>query len=318
MAYLIVGQDITLTKRLELEIREHQAAEERIRQSGEQFRFMFYKHPAVMYLVDIQTMQIYDANEAAQEFYGYSADTIKNMKITDFSGRRESELLADIQHVIRCNNGIFSSRHRLADGTQRDVEIHATTVPFYNKQVIFSIVHDVTERKKAEAYIAFLAYHDSLTGLPNRKYFDQRMEQELERAQRKGERLGVLFLDIDGFKNINDIFGHQAGDNLLREISGKIKGTLRDSDFMARVGGDEFTMLIFDIQDQADLDKVVEKIRDASKLTVVEHGKSFSVEASIGYSIFPDDGGSGTELIRKADQAMYLIKHLQKHRGFLG
>jgi diguanylate cyclase (GGDEF)-like protein/PAS domain S-box-containing protein len=167
---------------------------------------------------------------------------------------------------------------------------------------------DVTDAKVAEARIQYLAYHDSLTALPNRSSFSLILNPGIARARREGKKLAVLFIDLDRFKNINDTLGHDAGDALLREIGDRLRHCIRQSDTVARLGGDEFVVLLDDIGAPGHVAKVAHKILSdiASSLDAI--GQEFRVTASIGISLYPQDGEDEQTLMKNADIAMYHAK----------
>ncbi len=183
---------------------------------------------------------------------------------------------------------------------------------------------EITERKNAEARIARLAYFDSLTGLPNRQSFLDRVDHEIAGALNAGRRLAVLFMDLDGFKSINDTMGHAAGDMLLQYTAVRLRDGLRPSDVLsrpmgtasarkddfelARLGGDEFTALILNIERPEDAAVVAKRIGESMRKPFVVEGRSVTVTTSIGIAIYPDDGSDGATLLRHADTAMYHAK----------
>ncbi|MHB9092075.1 MAG: diguanylate cyclase, partial [Chloroflexota bacterium] len=175
--------------------------------------------------------------------------------------------------------------------------------------------YDITEQKQNEAYIRDLAYRDSLTGLYNRKAFQERLEQELVRARRNAGKVAVLFLDLDNFKEVNDRFGHEAGDQVLCMVAQRLQDELRSSDMVARLGGDEFTILLTDLKGPDDPSCVAERIFLSVKrpLTIEgNEGNAVEVSTSIGISHFPEDGSSAKELLNKADQRMFRNKRKEK------
>jgi diguanylate cyclase (GGDEF)-like protein/PAS domain S-box-containing protein len=173
---------------------------------------------------------------------------------------------------------------------------------------MIAIVRDITERTHAEEQIKHLAYHDALTSLPNRLLFKDRLTVALSHAFRDQGRLGVLFLDLDHFKVINDSLGHNIGDQLLQELAKRIRAALRDSDTVARLGGDEFTVLLPHISSIADATAVGRKLLETIKQPLHLEGHDFEVTTSIGVSTFPDDGADAETLIKNADTAMYMAK----------
>ncbi len=163
--------------------------------------------------------------------------------------------------------------------------------------------------KKTNEQITHLAYHDFLTSLPNRTLFYDRLKQAITKARRDKESIAVLFLDLDGFKAINDTFGHDVGDALLREVSERIVACVRDSDTVARMGGDEFTVILSNVQTSNASDRVAKKIVEAIASPFVLNGKNCSISVSIGIALYPDNGDTAEQLIKISDAAMYLAKH---------
>ena len=167
---------------------------------------------------------------------------------------------------------------------------------------------ELAERKRAEETIKYMAYYDSLTGLPNRTLFNDRLSQSMLRAQRYGQKVAVVFFDLDNFKNINDILGHTTGDLLLKAIAERLTNILRGVDTISHQGGDEFTILISGINHVQDIAKVAQKILDAlsEKIRLDEH--EIFITASMGISLYPSDGDSAETLVKNADIAMYAAK----------
>lgn len=169
-------------------------------------------------------------------------------------------------------------------------------------------------RKQAEQDLRFVATHDPLTALPNRTMFGERLSQALAQARRYNRRLALLFVDLDGFKVVNDTFGHDAGDVLLREIGGRLRACLREGDVIGRIGGDEFVVLIEEFNDAERLALVAQKILDTVARPVVVRGQECQVTSSVGISTYPQDGKDSQALLRSADSAMYRAKEQGKNR----
>lgn len=167
----------------------------------------------------------------------------------------------------------------------------------------------LTRLKKTNEKITELAHHDSLTGLPNRILFYDRLNQAIARAHREKESLAVLYLDLDGFKQVNDSFGHDVGDALLCESARRIHSCVRVSDTVARMGGDEFTVILCNVKAANSKDRVAKKIIEAILQPFMLNGKECSVSVSIGIALYPDNGETAEQLVKIADAAMYLAKH---------
>jgi diguanylate cyclase (GGDEF)-like protein/PAS domain S-box-containing protein len=178
---------------------------------------------------------------------------------------------------------------------------------------MIGVSQDITERKRQEEEARFLAYHDTLTGMPNRRLLDDRLRQAVFLALRRDARVAVMVVDLDHFKQVNDQLGHRAGDAVLREAAHRIAGCVRKADTLARQGGDEFVVVIPDLEQEADCQVVAEKILRALEPPFRVDGREFSIGASIGISLFPADAGDGEGLLRNADVAMYGAKQLGRN-----
>ena len=173
---------------------------------------------------------------------------------------------------------------------------------------IYGVARDISERKRAEEIINYQLYHDLLTKLPNRALFRDRLNLAISQARRNDSRLAVMYLDMDRFKIINDSLGHLAGDQLLQMVATRLHGCLRDSDTLARVGGDEFNLLVTDIAGRADAGMIADKMLEKLRQPLLLEGYEVFVSFSIGISLFPDDGRTVDALIKNADRAMYYTK----------
>ena len=169
-------------------------------------------------------------------------------------------------------------------------------------------------RKQAEDNLHFVATHDALTALPNRTMFGDRFTQALAQAQRYRRRMALLFIDLDGFKVVNDIYGHGVGDVLLKEVAGRLRSRLREGDVIGRIGGDEFVVLVEELREPEELAGLARKIIEAVALPVVVQGQECQVTASIGISTYPEDGRDSQMLFKNADTAMYRAKEQGKNR----
>ena len=171
----------------------------------------------------------------------------------------------------------------------------------------------LTRLKHTNEQVTALAHHDSLTGLPNRILFYDRLNQAITRARRDKVSIAVLYLDLDGFKLVNDTLGHDAGDTLLREAAKRVVACVRDSDTVARMGGDEFTVILCNLRTPNSKDRVAKKIVETIAQPFLINGKSCSVSASIGIALSPEHGETAEQLVKIADAAMYLAKHSGKN-----
>lgn len=177
------------------------------------------------------------------------------------------------------------------------------------------ILRDVTEIRRAEEKLRFMAYHDTLTGLPNRVSFNERMDVELAHAERQGQVLAVVMVDLDLFKAVNDSMGHLAGDILLQQVAGRLKNVLRKSDTVARIGGDEFLLLLPDVHDAADAGRLAGKIVEALPQPFSVQGHEVRISASVGVSLYPVHANTAKALVKAADKSMYKAKRLGRANG---
>lgn len=173
---------------------------------------------------------------------------------------------------------------------------------------MIGVSQDITERKRQEEDARYLAHHDTLTGLPNRRLLEDRLRQALYTAERRGESVAVMMIDLDNFKQVNDALGHRAGDAVLMEAARRVLACVRRADTLARHGGDEFVVVVAGARAPEDARIVAEKILRALEAPFAVEGREFAIGASIGVSVFPADAGEGEALLRNADVAMYRAK----------
>lgn len=201
------------------------------------------------------------------------------------------------------------------DETPRSYEVTLTAMsdPHGNQLGMLVMAYDITDRKSAEELIRHMAFHDSLTGLPNRKFFHELFLKEIARAERNNENVVLAFIDLDGFKRVNDRFGHDAGDRFLCEVAARLKKSVRKSDITARFGGDEFVLIMSGLEKDTDIDFIAEKIFHSFESPVNIDGQALPIQASLGISVYPRDGKNLETLLKKADAAMYTAKQKGKN-----
>ena len=182
------------------------------------------------------------------------------------------------------------------------------------EKIILLAIEDITERKKYEEKIQQMAFHDSLTGLPNRKLFSDRLGIVLAQARRNKKKVGIVMLDLDNFKDVNDTLGHDVGDTLLKAVAERLSGTLRKSDTVARFGGDEFVLIFPDMEAIEEAIQVVQKIIDRFNKPFLIDTHQLVVTTSIGIAVYPNDGMDEEILMKNADIAMYQAKQAGRAR----
>jgi len=251
-------------------------------------------------------------NEAFCRITGYGADEVVGETPRALAAARQSPALAkEILRALR-ERGMWSGEiaNRRKGGAVFPEWLSVSTVRDAQGRVsnYVALFSDISERKASEERIRFLSEHDFLTGLPNRALFEDRIEQLIVCAQRTGERFAVLFIDLDRFKTINDTCGHTVGDLLLKEVTARIGSVLRNSDTVSRQGGDEFIVMLRQIEAGEDAARVAEKLIEAIGAPCRLDGHEVLTSPSIGIALYPDDGETMSALIRNADTAMYHSK----------
>ena len=287
------------------------AAEKTIRQSEERFRTLIENGSDVILILS-ETGNITYASPSAQSVMGYLPEDVIGTQA--FELVRPDDLTQVLESFGRTLQGInepepieFQALHK--DGTWRVLEAMSGRIGEGSDAMSVVVnCREITQRKQAEETIRHLAYHDSLTGLPNRALLEDRLAIALARAQRSAQTLAVIFVDLDEFKLVNDTLGHSIGDELLRAAAERLRTLVRDGDTVARVGGDEFVLLLNDVEGVDDAVEVAERVSRSLKEPYRVAQLELTVTASTGISIFPTDGEDATALLRNADTAMYRAK----------
>jgi diguanylate cyclase (GGDEF)-like protein/PAS domain S-box-containing protein len=277
----------------------------------ERYRRMFQRNLTGLYIA-ASDGRIIDCNDACAQILGYPdrvamlEDRTKVESITaqfhqhlhNKSAGTDSQIL-NAEYQFQCPDGSW----KWALANVRSIR-QAENVP----AIIEAGLVDITDRKVAESQVQYLAYYDSLTGLPNRSLLNDRLHSALAAARRHKEKVAILFLDLDRFKIINDSLGHSTGDLLLREVATRLKRLSRDEDTVARIGGDEFLVVLPSIHESADAAVTAERIARGMDQEFIIEGRSFKITCSVGISIFPEHGADEETLIKNADAAMYSAK----------
>jgi diguanylate cyclase (GGDEF)-like protein/PAS domain S-box-containing protein len=294
------------------DISERKRSEEMLQNSENKYRVLFEDAADANWLMD--ETGFLDCNSAALEMFGYSAGA-PMLHPADISPPNQpdgtpSRTAADqkIADAFLHGKKRFEWLHQRKNGNVFPAEVCLTALTLSGRPTLLATVRDITDRKVAEERIQYLAYYDALTGLPNRTLLQDRLAKTLAGARRQKDKVALLFLDLDGFKNINDSLGHSVGDLLLQEVAERLKTWGREQDTVARLGGDEFLIMLTNVTDVPDAAVAAERLMDAMTAEFVVQGHLLKVSCSIGISIFPEHGKDCDTLIKNADAAMYNAK----------
>ena len=292
---------------------ERKRAEDAVRQAEEKYRGIF--EDAVLGIFQATPDgRLTSVNPALARMHGY--DSVEEiMAEVDNVGR---QLFVDAGRMVEFSHAL--ARHGVVRGAEVEVYRRDRTRKWVRVNVrairdaggkiaqYEGTVEDITEHKAAEERVKFLAYYDALTELPHRTLLQDRLENAIAGARRRGEKIALLFLDLDRFKTVNDLFGRSFGDIVLKEIAKRLKVCAGEHNTVARVGGDEFLVMLSCVEDAAEATIAAGQIIDAMGRSFEVLGRSISVGCSIGVSLFPEHGSDGDTLIRNADAAMYSAK----------
>ncbi|HZF23125.1 MAG TPA: EAL domain-containing protein [Burkholderiales bacterium] len=297
------------------DITERRVLTETLCESEARYRALF-GHSIDAILLTRPGGAILAANDAACRLLDYGEEELRAIGRDDIVDGTDPRAQALLHAGDPAGAARGEVRLRRKDGALVPVEFACAPFSDRNGEACASlIIRDITDRKRAEEHIEYLAYHDELTGIPNRAYFHRAFEHALATTQRYGLRCALMLVDLDRFKNINDTIGHEAGDQLLKQVAARLRACLRDSDIIARLGGDEFVILMQDASTVDAVNAVALKILEATSRPLLIDDQEFLITASIGISTYPHDGADMQTLLKNSDVAMYRAKESGKN-GF--
>ncbi|GAB6907342.1 Sensory box/GGDEF family protein [Desulfosarcina cetonica] len=301
-AVYVIYRDITKRKQ----------AEEAFRKSEARYRTVLEVAPDPVIVMDMDSRVIY-VNPAFTQVFGWHLDDCRNQTI-DFIPPKAQPATDRFMDLLRQGipfSGIETQRHA-RDGTLVDVSISGAVFldEAGHPEGYVNTLQDITQRCKKDAELRYVAYHDTLTNLPNRKSFYMLLDDLLQHAARRSSdrSWALMFLDLDKFKQVNDTLGHDTGDRLLKEVAERLKACLRESDYLFRLGGDEFTIILTNLNLDIDVARVARKILQSISQVYRLDGHEIFTSTSIGISVFPNDGWDVEALVKNADMAMYAAK----------
>ena len=268
--------------------------------------------PSAMVIMD-QHGKIIEWNYQAENVFGWKSDEVIGQSVYDFVVP-----LADQNKFRKVINNLFKRGEvKVVEGWSRTNRSKLVLCEWHyavlQRGRVVAMANDITERKALENRLKELAHSDSLTGIGNRTLFFQKLEEAIALAKRRKERVAVLFIDLDDFKIVNDQYGHEVGDVVLCEVVQRIKMAVREADVLARIGGDEFVLILHDCESNDHAQQVAEKVLFNLERPIQVAGLTVTVGGSIGISMYPDNGDKTTDILKSADRAMYEVKQREKN-----
>jgi diguanylate cyclase (GGDEF)-like protein/PAS domain S-box-containing protein len=295
------------------DISVRKAAEEHLAQMEGRYRGLLEAAPDAMVVVD-QSGEIVLLNVQAEKHFGYRRDELIGQKVKNiipkgFAERLISDALRSAEDALAQQIGTgIELNGRRKDGSEFPIEIMLSPLEGAEGVLVTAAIRDITTRRKAEALMIHSSEHDFLTGLPNRTLLSDRVNQAIRMAIRHKRKVAVLFLDLDGFKHINDSLGHPTGDKLLQSVGNRLVDCVRGSDTVSRQGGDEFVVLLSEEEDSEDASITAKRMLRAVAEAHFIDQHDLHITCSVGVSLYPDDGLNAETLIKNADTAMYQAK----------
>ena len=300
-----------------------QQIEERTRtQSQLELAASVFSHAREGILITDNQGNIVEVNAMFTQITGYSREEAigRNPRILLSSGRHEKAFFAARAQALQKHGhwvGEVWNRRKNGEDFAEMLTVSVVRDPAGAVLNYVALFTDITPLKKHQDELEHIAHYDALTGMPNRVLLADRLQQAMLQSQRRKSALAVAYLDLDGFKPVNDQHGHEVGDQLLVTLSQRMKASLRESDTLARIGGDEFVALLVDIGERRDCELLLSRLLQAAATPVRVDGALLQLSASIGVTLYPQDNADADQLVRHADQAMYLAKQAGKNRFHL-
>ncbi len=297
----IVGTTLDITEQITL------------REQNEELAAIIEDSTNEVYVVEQDSHRLLYVNTAALNALGYTRQEMLQMTIYDINTALTEEKAAALQKQLIHEGRAFNEAiHMRKDGSTYPVQSYIQHKKFNNKEAAIIFDVDVSQLHEAQHRLRHQAYHDTLTGLPNRALFEDRLAQSILYAHHHNECLALLFIDLDNFKQINDTLGHTVGDDVLKITAERLSGCIEKSDTLARLGGDEFTIILQNMHSPQDIGKVARRLLDTLKPTVKIDKHDLHISASIGISLYPKDAQNEEDLLKFSDTAMYRAKEKGK------
>lgn len=301
-----------LEVRVKEQTRELVEVNEKLQEEHRLLQILMDSIPDSIYFKDSKNRFVM-VSKAKAEHLGTSPEKMIGKTDFDFFSEEVArKAFTDDSRVMESGKPLIDKVEKIAYSDGKKHWVSATKIPWYNERgkIIgtIGISRDITRRRKAEEEVAYMATHDALTALPNRVLFNDRLSLAVARAQREGKKVAVMMLDLDWFKRVNDSLGHRIGDRLLQAVGNRLKDILRETDTVARMGGDEFLLLLPEIPRTEDAGKIAQKILKAFQEPFAVDEHKLNITTSIGIAIYPEHKEDAKALISCADIAMYQVK----------
>ncbi|MHB8478654.1 MAG: putative bifunctional diguanylate cyclase/phosphodiesterase [Steroidobacteraceae bacterium] len=267
-------------------------------------------------IVDAATLAVLYGNPAFLNRLGYTADEAQALTLRDIFADGTATPESVLMRLRKANAQMaINMQQRCKDGTLTETEVRCNALDVHGRGVLAFVAHDVSLRRKAEQQLIEnqhrldrMAHHDQLTGLPNRHYLTAFLPDAISEAQAAGTKLGVVFLDLDRFKHINDTRGHETGDKLLQEVADRLRAVVRETDVVIRMGGDEFVVVFRNVKSYDEVTAGAGRIIETLNRPIIVDQHPLQTTGSVGVSLFPRDGSTMVELLKHSDTAMYQAK----------
>ena len=298
--FIVLSRNITKRKEAEQEMKHSEA------------RFKALHDASSGAIVIHENGKVLECNASVLKLFGYTYEEAIGMNGFYFIADKSLDIV--LSHIKNANEEPYEVIGQHKNGTKFPMRIESREIIYKNKSTRVTEFNDITQEKRAETKLKHMAHYDALTNLPNRILFTDRLKQSIAHVKRRSESLAVVYIDIDGFKEINDNYGHDMGDKFLIAISKKMKNALRNEDTIARFGGDEFVAVIANLEKEKDCEITLNRLLSAASSKIDIENISLQVSASLGVTMYPNDNEDPGMLIRHADQAMYEAKRNGKNR----
>lgn len=296
------------------DVTEKRRVQEELERARKKYETVFDVTPLALSVATLEEGRFLEINEGFERLYGYERETVLGKTVDELDvwadPRKREQIVLRLQDAGAVNSVEVQLRTR--SGEVIEALFSARRITVDGRDCVVTAVNDITDRVMAERELERLALHDPLTGLHNRSVFEDRLDHALERARREETHVGVLFLDIDRFKVINDSLGHSVGDALLQEAADRLRGCVREADTVARMGGDEFAVLLEAVENEAEAEEAAGRVAEAFQRPFQVAGTEIPAEASIGLALSHQEGvEEADDLLRFSDVAMYRMKEAQ-------